>query len=142
MRQSIHELGLGAHLVELDDEVARTAYAELERRFATRTGARWIWEHLRPPDVSRRFEDDKAFERLALIVPSASERLLFFPGSDDDTECAFEGTIASIAAVLADCPGFEYLVAPFDLSWLLCENHHGVLIAVGEPVAGRLRALG
>jgi hypothetical protein len=41
--------------------------------------------------------------------------------------------------VIADCPAFEYCIAPAGLEWLLVENHHGVLYAIGEPVASRLQ---
>ena len=49
-----------------------------------------------------------------------------------------EGSIEDIRDVIGECFGFEYFVTPKDLDWLLCENHHDVLIAVGDAVRARL----
>ena len=43
--------------------------------------------------------------------------------------------------MLAECYAFEYYLVPTDLAWLVCENNHGVLLAVGEPVRTRLASL-
>jgi hypothetical protein len=137
VERAIGELGLSAELVALPEVEARRIYREIEARFADRQGARWIWEHLRLPSVSRTFEDDRAFERLPRLVPEGP--LLFFPGSDSDILCAYVGEIGAIASVIADCAAFEYCIAPAGLEWLVGENHHGLLYAVGEPLASRLR---
>lgn len=76
-----------------------------------------------------------------MMVPNVDEELLFFPGSDESACCAYRGTIRAILAVLRDCPAFEYCIVPTQTDWLLCENHHGVLMAIGEPVESRLRDL-
>jgi hypothetical protein len=124
----------------LADE-ARRLYDAIEQRFASSTGARWIWDHLRNPGVSRQLAGDGAFERLAEIVPNATAQLLYFPGSDEDVVAAYRGTIDAIAAVIGDCSFHEYVVSPLGAEWFVCENHHGVVIAVGEPVESRLRML-
>ena len=36
---------------------------------------------------------------------------------------------------------FEYYIVGRKLGWMVAENHHDVLMAVGEPVASRLDAL-
>jgi hypothetical protein len=96
---------------------------------------------LRLPGVSRNFDDDRAFERLPQLVLDSTENLVFFPASDGDLVFAYRGTIVAIVRILGDCSFMEYCIVPATLEWLLCENHHGALIAVGEPVASRLRAL-
>jgi hypothetical protein len=131
----------GWTLTAVADDDARRIYVEIEMRFTGQRGATWVWEHLRLPCASRTFEDDRAYERLPLIIPDQSQDLLFFPDTEDDPRCAFRGPIDAIVSVLADCPAFEYCIAPIDLGWIICENHHGVLIAVGEPVESRLRNL-
>jgi hypothetical protein len=141
VERAIGELGFSAELVALADVDALRIYREIEVRFADRQGATWIWEHLRFPIASRTFDDDRAFERLLLVVRDATDRVVFFPGSDSDTVCGYVGTIAAVVGVLGQCPAFEYVIAPLGLEWLVGENHHGVLYAVGEPVASCLRGL-
>jgi hypothetical protein len=139
--RAIRELGLASKLVALSADEARRLYDAIEQRFASSRGARWIWEHLRNPAVSRRLEGDRAFQRLAEIVPNATAQLLYFPGSDEDVVAAYRGTIDTIAAVIGACSFHEYVVSPLGAEWFVCENHHGVVIAVGEPVESRLRTL-
>jgi hypothetical protein len=139
--RAIEELQLTERLLTCTTEEAKRLYRELERRFSVRPGAKWIWEHFRFPGTSQHSDDDRAFERLSLVVPSTSEELMFFPGSDQDAVCAYRGTIGAITNVIAECPSFEYCITPRGLEWLICENHHGVLMALGEPVESRLRAL-
>jgi hypothetical protein len=131
----------GLHVTQFLTLEAQRLYREVERRYAAREGARWLWEDLRLPGVSRSFNDDRAFERLSHLVAEVSDDLVFFPASDGDLVFAYRGTIGAIVLILGACPFMEYCIVPASLRWLLCENHHGVLIAVGEPVESRLRAL-
>ena len=120
--RSINELGLAEKLVALPKDEAHHLFDEVETRFSDRKGATWIWEHFLSQPVSRVFEDDTAFSRLRLIVPSETEELILFPGSDETPRCAYRGTIGVIAAVLSDCPFFEYCIIPRSIGWLLCET--------------------
>lgn len=51
----------------------------------------------------------------------------------------YETTPAVAQAVIGECYAFEYYVVARDLGWLVCENHHDVVIAGGAPVEERLR---
>jgi hypothetical protein len=137
--RSINQLGLAGKLDALPDDEARRLFDEVETRFSGQKGARWIWEHFVRPPVSRVFDDDRAFVRLPRIVPSETEELILFAGCDETPCCAYRGTVGAIAAVLGYCPFFEYCIIPCGVDWLVYENHHGSLMAIGEPVASRLR---
>jgi hypothetical protein len=50
----------------------------------------------------------------------------------------YESTMETIAPVLQRVQPFEYYVVSKKFEWLVCENHHGQLIASGEPMASRL----
>jgi hypothetical protein len=141
VEQAVAQLGPGRTLTAVADHDARRIYVEIEMRFTGQRGATWVWEHLCLPCASRTFEDDRAYEPLPLITPSRAQDLILFPDSAEDPRYAYHGTIDAIVSVLADSPTFEYCIVPIGLGWLICENHHGLLIAVGEPVESRLRAL-
>jgi hypothetical protein len=141
VERAIGALGLGDRLVAMADPEAERVYRSIEDPFANMRGGRWIWEHFRVPYVSKTFGDDRAFARLPRIVPEAAGPLTFFPGSDGDRICAYTGDLEAVVQVLGECPAFEYLIVPPGLEWLVGENHHGVLYAVGEPVATRLRSI-
>jgi hypothetical protein len=50
----------------------------------------------------------------------------------------YQATAKAIQQVIGECYGFEYYILPETLDWLVCENHHGQLIAVGELAVARL----
>jgi len=53
----------------------------------------------------------------------------------------YESTIEPICAVLQLVPSFEYYVVSKKCEWLVCENHHGYLIANGEEMANKLASV-
>jgi hypothetical protein len=53
----------------------------------------------------------------------------------------FETDTEAAVHVLGEHHLFEYYVVQRHLAWMVAENHHNVLIAVGEPVAARLESL-
>lgn len=138
---AVDALGLGDKLIAVAEDEARRLYRTIENHFSTELGRRWIWESLSVTSVSRQFADAQAYKRLVHIVPSCTDKLLFFPESDEDRRRAYAGAIGPIVALIGECPAFEYCIVPERLEWLSCENHHGVLIAAGEPPASLLRAL-
>jgi hypothetical protein len=53
----------------------------------------------------------------------------------------YEGRIDAITAVLDEAWAFEFYLVSKKFEWLLCYNHHDVLMAVGEPTVTKLRRL-
>ena len=53
----------------------------------------------------------------------------------------YEGTVAAIAELLGEMHGFEYYIVSKKFKWLLGEDHHGVLIGVGQSVIERIEYL-
>lgn len=53
----------------------------------------------------------------------------------------YEGTVAAITKLLGEMHGFEYYIVSKKLEWLLGEDHHGVLIGVGQVVIERIENL-
>jgi hypothetical protein len=53
----------------------------------------------------------------------------------------YEGRIDSIAAVLDEAWSFEFYVVSKKFEWLLCQNHHDAMMAVGEPMVTHLKSL-
>ena len=45
-------------------------------------------------------------------------------------------------AIIGECPPFEYYIASPHLDWLIGENHHNVIFAVGETVVHNLSQIG
>jgi len=109
-------------------------------RFTGRVQPGFWWEQLVLPDESFQVLDGRSLEYLLQIVPDANLPVWVVTFWGDPPE-VFASTPAAIAADFAECHLFEFFVVPKDLSWLVGENDHDYLIAVGEPVASRLRRI-
>jgi hypothetical protein len=120
----------------------------LERIIAKRTtlhkdatSALWWWEALREPVAFAQPEDSLAVLRL-LVSPA--QPVWFVAEADGPKKNGnfwlYESTIEPICAVLQQLPPFEYYVVSKKCDWLICENHHGYLIANGEEMVAALVA--
>jgi hypothetical protein len=94
-------------------------------------GEGWWWERIREPYSAAHFEDDRAFEHLPGLAPAADApcHLLVDVGENEPAAYALTPRLAS--RVLAECLFMEYYLVGSECEWLLCENHHGLVIAAG-----------
>jgi hypothetical protein len=121
--------------------------AILERIISTRTNldmtatsALWWWEALREPVAHLEVEDPVS--TLGHLV-DPNEEIWFVAEADSPSKklgnyWLYESRIAPVCAVLSECPAFEYYIVSRKMDWLLCENHHSVLIGSGEAMARKL----
>ena len=120
--------------------------AILERIITERTtlsegavSALWWWEALREPVAYLQPRDP--ISTLESMVPK-DEAVWFVAEASGPKEQGnfwlYESSIGAVCAVLRDCPSFEYYVVARKMDWLLCENHHGQVVASGEPMASML----
>jgi len=135
---------LGLSTVEfgvVDDAFAKSMLAEIQMRFVGRTDLRWWWEAFEvKPAGSISFASGQGWQYLTAIAPTATERV-WFVAEDIHEFALYHSTVEGIQAVIGECYGFEYYVVAKDLTWIICENHHDVVIAAGDGVVDKLRAL-
>lgn len=136
-------LGLGdEQFCRVKDGKAADVFASLEATFVAVAGRRWLWEVFHRPASSVTFADQKAFARLPRVVPDPEESLWFVVEDDGGNGFLVYECSASVATrVIGECFGFEYYLVDRSMRWLVCENHHDRLIAVGGVAVCRLRAL-
>ncbi len=123
----------------LPPDEAQRVYESALRHFVPRGHPRWWWEHF-PSRTGVDFRDGDGWQHLIELVPDADERVWFIaesfvaPGYS-----VWEASVRDIQAVIGECYGFEYYVIQQHFRWLICENHHDVVIAVGSEIEDRLR---
>lgn len=97
------------------------------------------WERLKGECFNIYFEEDDAYKSLDLLINRDETVWLLL--QDDAKLWLYEGNIETIKKVIGECYAFEYYLISKKYSWLLCENHHGYLIGVGNPIVDRMRKL-
>ncbi len=136
-------MGVGAaELRRLEQAEARALLAQLRDRYTGGAAVTWWWEHFPQPLSTWCPADGEGFERLPEIVPDPRAPLWFVVlEHDSDPLPIYQTSARHAAAVIAECTAFEYALVAADSSWLVCENHHDTLFAVGEPARTRLEGL-
>jgi len=122
--QEFHELAAGE---------SRRILRDLKARYCDGVNTVWWWQHY--SNAASWVPDVDGYTLLPVLCPDP--RVLLIPHEEDE-ERIYESTPALISRVLGECSAFEYSVAGIDLDWLLTENHHNVLIAVGEKAKQKL----
>lgn len=96
----------------------------------------WWWEHLKGPTTSRTVGDALAVLD-GTLPPDASVWLLVedYPADGSQKRIGrhwvLEADVRSALRVLTDVHYVEYYLVDRKCEWLVCENHHGVLVAAG-----------
>lgn len=106
----------------------------------------WLWNDLKEEAVVWVLRDAvEALDVLPTILPPRQPAWFVGEASGGSKELGsfwvFESDTEAIVAVLAEHSLFEYYVVDHKLRWLVAENHHDALMAVGEPVGSALRVL-
>ena len=94
----------------------------------------WLWDSLKEPYES--YQPDDALSELGGLL-NASESYWFIASDEAGKYWVLEGTGSAVITLLEKSRCFEYYVTNKEISWLICENHHNVMIIKGsfEPQA-------
>ena len=135
VEMAIGRLALGERVQRLPVEDAARITAELLASFVVGGDRRWWWEAFREPIASKAFSDDMGFKYIVDLVPNRAEKCWFVvEDADSDSYPVYDATPEEVASIVGECFAFEYYIAPKSKHWLICENHHGRIIGVGEEV--------
>ncbi|WMS86585.1 DUF6756 family protein [Pleionea litopenaei] len=91
----------------------------------------WLWEAIEEPYAS--YQPDDGIEELNSLL-CHSDTYWFIASDEDGKYWVLEGTGEAIVSVLSETRYFEYYITNKEISWLICENHHGVMVLKG-PIA-------
>jgi len=97
----------------------------------------WLWEYFKLDTSSLVIE--YPFSQLKELV-DPEEEVWFFVNGDKDKFWFYQGKITAIMKVILESSYIdEIYLASKKYDWLICINHHDVLIATGQTMAERLR---
>ena len=143
IKKAVQILGLSQEEFALvPEQKALKLSQRLRQRFCAIPDAYWWWDNFRENYSSLYFENGKGFLKLNEICPDPKENVWFVAESSAlPFFPVYDGTVEAIQRVLGECHAFEYYLINKDYRWLVCENHHDVVFAVGSPVKERLEQL-
>jgi hypothetical protein len=140
IKRAIDTLGFFSERFRLlPPDEAKQVYESSLRHFGPRGRPRWWWEHF-PTSTGVHFKNGDGWRLLTELAPDADERVWFIADDFVAPEYSvWQASVRDIQAVIAECVNFEYYVIQQEFRWLICENHHNVIVAVGKEVEDRLR---
>ena len=143
IKEATQTLGLSEEqFAPVPENESMKLYQRLRNRFCSFPDAYWWWESFKAEHSSLHFENGKGFLKLTEICPDPAESVWFVAESSTlPSFPVYEGTVEAIQRVIGECHAFEYYLVNKECSWLVCENHHDVVFAVGSPVKERLEQL-
>jgi hypothetical protein len=140
IKKAARALGFGLERFRLlpADEAA-TVYHSALCHFVRSGNPRWWWEYF-PASTGVHFASGDGWRHLVSLVPDSNERVWFIAEDFVSPEYSvWEGDTCDIQAVIGECSDFEYYIVQNQFRWLLCQNHHDVVVAVGQDVEDKLR---
>ncbi len=143
IQDAIQRLGLiDSDIKLLMDEEGIKIFNNALAHFVLSEDRRWWWEGFRFPSTAVRFTGQAGFTCIEKIVPNKKVKVWFI-AEDDQLPFypVYEATPEAVQSEIGECYGFEYYLIAKDFGWLLCENHHDNVIAIGMEVERNLSQL-
>ena len=140
IERAVASLHLQAGAIEaLPAAQSEAVYLSALHHFVSAGDPHWWWESFREAGASVSFEGGDGWKHLPNISPDPNESVWFIAEDDQLPRFpVFETTPQVASSILGECYAFEYYLIAKDLSWLICENHHNVIFAIGSTVEQRL----
>lgn len=124
---------------QLPDDDALLVYWQAEDCFVSKQRVHWWWEHFRCRNYGALLRGGTYLHLTHLAATPEECVWLILTDVYKGDPLVYEGTIEACQRVIVECPAFEYNIVSHDFKWLLCENHHNALFAVGFLAMRRLR---
>ena len=138
--RAILAIGIGDLLHRLPAPEAAVLRAELVSEFVKGHDRRFWWEALSHQSEGIQFSDGSGFTHIEGFVPDPEERCWFIVEDfESDDFHIYEATPELAVKIINECYGFEYYLVAKDRRWLICENHHNVVVGVGTEVVTAIK---
>ncbi len=133
VKEAIKILELGEDDIRLLNSKDRSqVFDKCFSHFVKPNNKPWWWEDFRQDNfIISGFEEP--YKHLINIIPNIQEKVWLI--TEDDGKVRFqiyECRPEILTKLIGECYGFEYYIINKEMKWLICENHHGILIGIGE----------
>ena len=137
--EAVDTLSLAERVRSIGESEASDVLRRVTGAFLERPDVLFWWSHLKVP--SEQWHTENGYKLLPQLAADPDGDCWLITGLEDDDKGVFHCTPALVAAIIGECPGFEYALVDRALKWMVIENHHDILIAVGDaaPRLSRLR---
>lgn len=136
--EAARAIGTTSHIRIVEDPERAMVIARAREQFVDDVGALFWWEHLIDP-VSW-WQTERGYRHLPRLAPEDDCWLIAGLTDDDSRMVVVACTPLIAAALMGECPAFEYALLDRPMTWMIIENHHDTLFGVGT-IVGRMNSL-
>ncbi len=118
----------------LDDTSSKQIINDCYSHFVKSENQRWWWTDFKFPSYF--ISDLEApFMYLGKLIPLSKEKVWFIIENDMNPDfLVYDSNPSVIQHIIPECSYFEYYIVAKNKEWLLCENHHNTLFAIGDKI--------
>jgi hypothetical protein len=139
VERAISSLGLESQVHRLSKKEESSLRSQLLSAFVQDQSRRFWWEAFSQPSAEIHIPDGTGFTRLTEFTPEPDEPCWLMVEDFESNEFPiYEATPQLAVRLIGECHGFEYYLIAKDRRWLICENHHNVVIGVGSEVVAAI----
>ena len=117
---------LNINCIEVDEKQSQEVIKRIIKKYTTKNENTYLWEEI-IDYVS--FNNKDAWQWINDFIGDW-EVILFFNSADEKKSFVFKNG-EDLVSVLGETYGFEFYITNKDLTYLMCFNHHDILIASG-----------
>jgi hypothetical protein len=128
--EAVETLSLIGSVRSVGDPERSEVLRRVTDAFLERSDVLFWWSHLKLPIET--WQTENGYKHLQELVPHPENDTWLITGLTDDDKGLFECKPAIASAIIGECPGFEYALVDRAFKWMVIENHHDILIAVGD----------
>jgi hypothetical protein len=118
----------------LSEEALGAIVERVAKRFIVDRTVNWWWTSIRPEFRSKEipYGDSDAWAAIRGTAPPRGVYVLIATGEEAVPACAFRGSLAALAELVAESAFFEYVVTDEDASFAVFDTHHNALVTVAR----------
>lgn len=117
---------LKINVVEISENQSQDIIKKIKKKYTTENGYIYLWEEM----IDYYSVNNKEAWQWINEFIGDSETIMFFNNSDERKSFIFKNG-DDLVSVLSETYGYEFYITNKDLTYLICFNHHDVLIASG-----------
>ncbi|GHN00431.1 hypothetical protein WSM22_19200 [Cytophagales bacterium WSM2-2] len=151
LRQEIEKTRTEFHLQDRLKSVGLDEWKDIEERLyntfsvakSHRTRPTWIWENLKVDNLGIA-TDGQPYQLLDKLIDPGVDLFLFLNETvnEKDKFWIYEGRVEAVKKVIEETIGIdEVIIIDKKYNWILCVNHHDVVIVGGQLMVDRLKNL-
>lgn len=151
LRQEIEKTRIEFHLQDQLKPVGLDEWKDIEDKLydnfvsitSHRSRTTWIWERLKVENAGMA-TDGQPYQFLNQLIDTNTELFLFLNETVNERSkfWIYQGMIESIQKLIEETVGInEIIIVDKKYTWILCINHHDIIVVGGNLMVARLKKL-